>query len=555
MNDQSQVRTSTFDRALMALAIEPVAFRALMKAYLLMDFRNQQFGRATHTGPKELITPLFWVLGQNLLICLCFCGVLFARVDIYFFAMLAIGVSMAITATSLIVEFNEVVLSPDDMHVLSHQPIPIRTYSAARVANLLIYLGAIILSLNLFPPIVIAGFKEALWWHGPALFFVSVTGSLVVAAVVILIYVLLLTNKNLSNIQEVLAWVQAGFIAVFFYGGQYLLRDSTQEIQWVAYRLPAWIFYTPPAWLATVIQDLGMVNQWQRWAIGIGSAILAMLMWLVVVAVLSKAYSQLQPGATAWDSPTLKPLPKPGQLLPDWTFNFLRSRDEQTGYWLSSTILRRDLNLTMRCWPTMGVVFAVVLLGWGTEQLNNPFYGVDKKCVLSLAGVYLLAMPIPTIFYNLRFSRDHQAAWILQASPIRDRFEFTNGLRKAVLLRFFAPATLLMLLIFSAAWREPLHVAVHLLLGWLVVLGTSSVCQMVQLRKLPFSSPLARGQSFGPIALFAAAVSAVLMALATVHYFAIQNTVAFSIYIAALLVAVVVARNLAKRSLNLVSNT
>ncbi len=120
------------DRALRWAGIEPRASCALLHAYLLTDFRNQQFGRATRSGPKAWLAPLFWVVGQNLLLGFAMGVILYARVDGFFFALANLAVSMLVMATAVIVEFNEVVLDPEDLEVAGHLPVPARTYSAAR---------------------------------------------------------------------------------------------------------------------------------------------------------------------------------------------------------------------------------------------------------------------------------------------------------------------------------------------------------------------------------------------------------------------------------------
>src|SRR4030095_803860 len=120
---------SLTDRVLRRLGVRPRPFRALLRAYVLMDFRSQQFGRATAAKPKDLITPLFWVVGQYLLLSFITCAVLFARVDALFFALVNLGVSILVMGTSLVVEFNEVVLDAEDLNVVGHRPVPLRTYS------------------------------------------------------------------------------------------------------------------------------------------------------------------------------------------------------------------------------------------------------------------------------------------------------------------------------------------------------------------------------------------------------------------------------------------
>ena len=45
--DTNVPETNLTDRLLRRLGVRPRPYRALLRAYVLMDFRSQQFGRAT----------------------------------------------------------------------------------------------------------------------------------------------------------------------------------------------------------------------------------------------------------------------------------------------------------------------------------------------------------------------------------------------------------------------------------------------------------------------------------------------------------------------------
>jgi hypothetical protein len=210
-------------------------------------------------------------------------------------------------------------------------------------------------------------------------------------------------------------------------------------------------------------------------------------------------------------------------------------------------MLRRDHNLRMRSWPALGVVVAVVALGLFSGQLGDPLAGPGPACALSLASLYLLALPIPTIVHNLHFSRDYLASWTLRSAPIADRPAFAEGLRKAVTYRILLPVLIALLTVFLLTWGNPLHVLVHVAVGWMVILGAGYASQIGCLRRLPFSVPVARGETFGPIAPLAAAVSGAALFLAVVHYLALQWIPGLVAYIMGLAVVVLVLRWTSRR--------
>lgn len=537
--------TGLADRVLRRLGVRPRPYRALLRAYVLMDFRSQQFGRATASKPKDLITPLFWVVGQYLLLSFITCAVLFARVDASFFALVNLGVSMLVMGTSLVVEFNEVVLDAEDLNVVGHRPVPLRTYSAARLTNLLGYVLLMTAALNLFPAIVGLGLRDTTWAYLPAYLAAALVGNLAVVGVLLLLYTTLMSGRPSDSVREVLAWTQTILIMIAFYGGQAVLRDGQDRLEMAAYDPPGWLAYLPPAWLAHFVDSASNVTAW--WIPGAGVIFVAAV-WALVIGRVSAMYGRMEPGGAAWRRATLPALAEPGRLGGRLTGLLTRSRQERAAFWLCSTMLRRDHDLRMRSWPTLGVALALVLLGLFTGQLGDPFVSRSAaNVVLPVAALYLLAYPVPAVLHNLNFSRDHAASWVLWSAPVTDRFSFTEGLRKAVSYRIMLPLLVALLFVFALIWRDFWHALMHTAAGWLVVVGAGHAAQIGIVRKFPFSAPAARGSITGGVAMFAGAVNATAMSLAVAHYFASRSLAGFATYLAALAALVLALRVTARR--------
>jgi hypothetical protein len=549
MTESVHAPAETFtNRILRAMGVRVRPFRALLRAYVLMDFRSQQFGRATGSKPKDLITPLFWVVGQYLLLSVITCAVLFARVDAFFFALVNLGVSMLVIGTSLIVEFNEVVLDPEDLNVIGHQPVPLRTYSAARMVNLLGYVLLMTIALNLFPAIVGLGLRDTGWLYLPAYAASAFLGNLAVVGLLLLLYTSLMSGRPGDAIREILAWTQTILIMVAFYGGQAIFRDQYDKLEMAAYNLPDWAMYLPPSWLAHFVDSTSPASNGTRWWIpGVG-LLFNVALWTLVMQRISKLYARMQPGSAAWQRATLPALRQPGRLGGALTRLLTRSRTETAAFWLCSTMLRRDQDLRMRSWPSLGMGLALALLGLFTGQLGDPFVAQNTvTVVLPIACLYLLAYPQPTIIHNLNFSRDYAASWLLWSSPVGDRVAFAEGMRKAVTYKILFPLLVGLLILFTIVWRAPLHALAHTAVGWLVIVGAGHATQIGILRRFPFSAPAARGSITGSIALFAGVLNATAMTLAVVHYFAARSPTYFAIYFAALAGLVFALRMISQR--------
>ena len=518
------------------LDIDSRAFHALLRAYLLMDFRSQHFGRATGAHHSELMTPLFWVVGQYLLVGGTLSVVLFARVDAYFFSMAALGVSMLVIGSSVIVEFNEVVLDSRDLEIIGHRPVQARTYAAARLVNLLGYALVMTVALNVFPAIVGLGLRDTSWAFLPAYSTAALLGNLFVVAALIVIYAAVVKGAPGDSARDTLAWLQIVLIMVFFYGGQAVFRDPASRLEMVAYHPPEWTLWTPPAWLASFVDSFAM-RPAPRWWI-LAAAVPAVAgMWLAAWRSLSSVYAEMQPGGGGWKRSTLPALVQPGALGGSLTRLVTRAGEERAAFWLCSTMLRRDSDLRMRSWPPFGALSALLLLGMLTSQLGDPIAGSCTAGILSIACLLLPAMLLPTLMHNLRFSRDHDARWMLAAAPVRDPSALVEGLRKALMWRLLAPVFAALLLIFAVVWKSLPHAALHVALGWLLAGAAGHASKMGVMRGLPFAEPLARGETMGAIGMFSAIVSGGLM-IAGVAYHAAAGS---ALRIGALALAVVVA--------------
>lgn len=525
----------TLNRTLESLLIDPIAFRALVKAYFLMDFRNQQFGKSTATGPKALITPLFWVLGQNLMIGLFASGVMFARVDVQFFTLAGLTISMLVAAAAVIVEFNEIVIDPQDLAIIGHRPVPARTYAAARVINLMAYLLVSSSSVGLFPALVGAGLRDASVGQFPSYVAAALIGDFTAAGLVILCYVIVLRSVPKHELQDALAWLQVILVGATFYGGQVVLRDPRQQLQWFAYDLPKWTRWLPSMWLTRGVVGSGPADLSSWWILPAGACVLATVWWFVLKQ-LSMTYGSLQPGRSAWAPHSNSPLPAPGELGRAWVCRITHPGEERAAFWLTWTMLRRDPNLRMRSRLSLSLVIAALAVGTALGKLTNPITTPAADCVLTLAAVYLMAGAVPQLLHNFRYSAEYQSAWVLATAPLVDGARFVSGLRKVLLVQFTLPMVLLEFVVFAWIWRDLPSAIIHSALAGLVTWGMICGCSVIQLRRLPFAAPLARGESFGPIAPLSAATTSIAMLLAAVHSVVAHHWSWLAIYATSLVV-------------------
>ncbi len=465
--------------------------RALLGAFLRMDLRNQTYAAATGANAKATIPPLYWVLGQFLATSALLSAALFMRVDIGFFALAGLMAQTVLIFSALVVEFHEVVLDPADLTVLGAYPLEPRSYAVARLANLGAYLAVMGLSCAIFPAILGAVQPDAPWFYLPAYLASASVVTVGTAAAVILLYTTLGVGAALDGVRALLAWVQIAAIMVIFYGGQLMLRNADGQVEYFAAYPPGWIAYLP--WAPLAAWAGGAAVGWPLGAVVLSS----LLVTWAARTQLDRAWNKLLSGqarrAAAFS-------PVGGTAGPRTTF-WLKNPAEAIGYWLVRIYLKRDPELAMRAWPSLGMAGAALALGALTETLGSPFLPPTPNLALTAMVGVLLAAAIPIIYQNLLYSRDFSAQWLLRSAPLAQPEAVLRGAQKAVSVTFILPSLVAGILALGWVWREPGAVLVQVGFWAVGAEAAGYLSQRYLMTDFPLSRPMARGGALGPASL------------------------------------------------------
>lgn len=515
------------------LGIDPRVFWALVRAFILMDLRGQHYAVAVDSKPLYVLSPLFIVIGQFLAASAFLCGFLHSRVDVYFFAFANLSMGMLLLATSVVVEFQEVALSPRDLSILGPRPITPRTYAAARLANLLFYFVLAFLALTIIPAISGASLRDAGWWYGPAFALASLAGNLAALAVVVLVMASLAPYDQLQGLRAVLSWSQIIALAFVFFGGQALLRGGGfWNVQVFGAFPPPWVRYLPTYWLARFIEEASAAPDtrllWYALAL-VGVCLVSCLATALRLALLYRDMRPVEQAAAA-----NRPMPADrlgglgGSGWVAWT------PEQRVGYWMGLTFLRRDPALTMRCLYAFYFALVVAIVGMATRQFADPMRGDPAKAALAVLAVFLVPMGAPNLVFNLAYSRDSAGGWLLRTAPVARPLDLARGACKAVMLWVVTPLCVVLGAAAGVAWGDPISAALHALLAWgltwvFILASLWLVCPA-----LPFSLPPARGGGLALPPLPLLALGTVATALGVIHAVAAPHPVYWLAVFAAL---------------------
>ena len=235
-----------------ALGVDAVQWRALVAAYIRMDFRAVGGPtRRNRAGRNPSQVTSIAIVGA-------FGGAFFAFVaattpDLLMSASLLTTYTAATTIMMLLVDFTSVVLAPEDYAILAPRPVGSRTYFAARLAAVAFYVVVLSVATAAIP-CVVYGVKAGLPAAAAALAAV-VLSDLTATVLVISAYVALLRWVHPSKLKRAMSYVQL-LGATTFYLLYYLATGSFRHALFaeVDFDRAPWLWLVPSTWFAAFVR-------------------------------------------------------------------------------------------------------------------------------------------------------------------------------------------------------------------------------------------------------------------------------------------------------------
>src|SRR5690606_5625561 len=197
-----------------AFGADPIQWRALVHVSLLSDLREIR-GVGTpmgRSGATSLAGALFTQLLYGGL-----CALFITTFEDTFLASTVYMVLLASTiALALLVDFTGVVLSPDDYGILAHRPVDARTFFAARLTAVIVYMWVLAAPFACLPAV-----GYAIKWNGGSVaaaiasLLAAFTMAALVPVAVIVIFVSLMSLVSPQRLQRALGYLQFGLSFVF----------------------------------------------------------------------------------------------------------------------------------------------------------------------------------------------------------------------------------------------------------------------------------------------------------------------------------------------------
>jgi hypothetical protein len=464
------------DRALTALGIDPAQWRALARTYVVLDFRSA--GGATRQGSagRRGGSPLAGLLVISGIGSLAFASIAAALSDPMMSASLLTTYAAATTMMLLLVDFTGVVVSPDDYGILGHRPVGSRTYFAARLAAIAVYVGAISIVIALLPAVVYSVKLNPI--AGAAAILAVLACDLCTAVIVITGYVSLLRWIHPARLRRAMSYFQL-VAATLFYLMYYLATRAFRSafLDRIGFDEAPWLWAVPSTWFAAFVRVGAGHAPAAAWA----AAALAVVVCAVCVPLgsgrLSMDYARRLGEMTAVGEPPARrrrALPLPGFGGGEGRAVALLVRGQ----------FRFDQRFRMAVLGILPLTGFYMLMGMKEGALEDPFLASSH---VSGPGVFFAIVFIPmTLYAALTASESWRAAWIFFASPA-SHARIVVAAKNFVSIYFLGGYLIVLAAFWSFFFARTWHAAVHALFAGLLAHLVLQLMVMVK-PALPFAA-------------------------------------------------------------------
>lgn len=443
------------DRLLDYVGVDAAQYRWLLSASLRMDFRTKNRWTANKPGSATK-SGLLWMVAFNLIMGLLFSGwLLLQSPSTFAFSAVSLGYGMTTIAMSVLIEFGSIVTSPEDISVLAHLPISSRTFFAAKLSNLLLYVFSWNCSVSFAPCFAGIVCLDSRWYFPFIYLIASSMSSLLITAAIVALYGVVLRQTS-RDIKDLLVYVQVAVAFFAFFGYHLFSRLIGQamhgEIQNVA---RGWGALFPSLWFAGLV-ELGLSHA-SREVFWLGLAALGALMALLPSTLKCVSWEYL---AHTRQSQELSLQPardggsnRPNMLLARALHHLcFRHPEERAFFWLTLTMLRRNRVARMQIYPVAGIVLAILgIILLESNSFTDPFQ-VGNLGPATILSMMIFLYPLSGIAAVLPYSNEAEGAWCFLAAPLARPAAVLKAVRVSLWLVLLIPLVVVNLCIFATLW-------------------------------------------------------------------------------------------------------
>ncbi len=467
--------------------------------------------------------------------------------DVFLGNFIVITVQMVFMAVTILLEFSNLILSPEDFPILSPHPVNSRTFFVAKLLHMMIYVMLLAVLLGLAPAVVTAvHFKQ------PLLFVPSFLGCWAAATATAfffaVFYTVMLRLTNRDRMHRYLSYLQLIMIFMLFGGYNFLPGLFRKIILLMKSGINlTYLYMTPPGWFASWAELAhGSFSASQIWATAAGLIVLVTLYFLAVNK-LSFGYAKTLNDIVEQQQDRGESRNRSG--LFERLLSTFSTPEDRVVWRLMQKQFKYDNRYKMSLLMIFPLTVLYLYLGLKDgKTFVDPFVPAGGLSVESASFLVYMALSfVPfMVVTNSSYSASWQASWLFYASPA-NRTRLVNATNRFALIFFCLPYLLFLCAILAYFFGNILHAILHCIVLYLFLLALVGATSLI-LPRLPFALPQKSGQRAGAMmAAMLVPTTILIVAMTILSHTGYGGVIGYSTIVIALILASLLMSYLQRR--------
>lgn len=493
--------------------------RAMISVSLKNDWRGSSNPMTGGSSRKSKFPGIMIILIMNVIMSI-FLGAIFIPVsDLFTGMVLAATGAMILVAVQVLLEFGNVIISPDDYHVIGPHPVSSRTFYTAKMVHLLIYVTVLSATVSIAPAIF-AAFNAGTVWAAPVVLLHFWVISVFATFLVMNLYTLILKKVDRRRLERVLGYVHMGLNIGFYLGINVLTRVMKNVLIGFDIDTMPWMKALPAYWFAGWVR-LGFSGwDWEIFLIALSGLAILIGMGRMAFSYLSLSYAESLT-RTAWTR-TSKARPTIPPLLRKLWYG-LSNYEDRALLTLVRANFKHDTQFRLGILAFIPLLLIYMIYGFVTAGSNvrNPLAPEPETQVITniLLGLAVVILP-HMILSIMQTSKSWRAAWVFYATPL-DRVKLIQAMDRIIMALIVLPIGLLMCGMFAYLYGNLVHAVLHSVFMILMTVTGLTFLNIFSIR-LPFATDSRPGNqlgsTFGPMLASGALFGIPIAIIANVGY-------------------------------------
>lgn len=476
--------------------IDKRQLKTLLRISLRTDLRSASSLQGSDRRGRLGIPPIALIIIMYLIMSIFLASVVDKAQNLFLGFFFALSMQMVFVAITILLEFSHLILSPDDFPILAPHPVSSRTFFAAKLLHLAIYVTIMVTSLGLVPAIVAAIVYKNVFLF-PLTFLATWSCGMATALFFAVFYTLMLRFANRERMHRYLGYLQ--FLMTFvIYGGYAFLPSLGERLVGLSQSgiNTTYLYMLPPGWFASWPAMLtNPISFSQVWA-ALAGVVSLVALYVIGNSRLTMQYAQTLSETVEEQTSKAEVKDRPGVF--SRILRSFASPEDRVVWQLMRKQFKYDNRYKMSLLVAIPLTLLYLYMGLKDgEVLADPFApSAMLTSVRSTSMVYLVLAIIPyMVVLGTSYSASYQAAWVYFTSPA-DRTRLVVASHRFAIIFFCIPYLIFMGGLMVYFFGSFLHAFLHCLVLFLLLLALVGALALISPR-FPFSLPIKSGQRIG----------------------------------------------------------